>query len=172
MQKSSDTVIKEIDCAFSEVRPPRPDQIAKDPDSLDGKETISRFQGRVKNDLHDLVKVGIYSSEDLYYLTPESIQYYLPVYLRYAVSDRHHWEFSIISGLIEFLDRNLCTTAGIVYLILTNEQRASVCSALRFVADNLGLYQVGPLNDEIKLKLAVAISQWCNEPRATNEPRG
>lgn len=157
---TEEDIIGQITLAFTDVQRPMGSEIARSPDDLDGREAIARFENKEAAQLDNLVEEQITSAEDLYYLTPQAIRYFLPCYLRYVLRTRPYWEYSIVAGLIDFLDREAGVNCGVVYPDFTADQRLCVKNGLQFIEENLERYDLGEAGREYRDKLRVLASKW------------
>jgi len=140
---TEEIILQKIGFAFADVQRPSREGIARNSEDLDGREAAARFESRYANQIDDLVEIGITSAEDLYHLTPQAIRYFLPCYLRYVVRHRPYWEYSIVTGLIDFFDRELGVRCGVEYPDFTPTQDDCVLETLRFMEENLDRYALG-----------------------------
>lgn len=157
---SSHGVLEEIDFAFRDVPRPAMSEICRNAQDLDGREALALFAGKAASELEDLVDSGITSAEDLYQLTPAAIHYFLPCYLRYVVRPRPYWEFSIVTGLVDFLDTAWGRKCGITYPDFTPAQKHSIRNGISFMHDNINRYGLGEFAEAYSRKTASLLREW------------
>jgi hypothetical protein len=159
---TSEELLNHIRASFQGACRPALDEIARSAASLDGREVVERFRELDVDSIDDLLEIGVTSAEDLYHMTPQAISYFLPCYLRYVVKPRDFWEYSIVAGLIEFMDRDSGIKSGVAYPAFTTEQVSSIQKTLEYLREHLDRYGLGPMEKENRERLKTISRHWSN----------
>lgn len=159
-------LVQDIDKAFELVKKPSDNVIVRIPDDPDSINALKIFNGKTSAEIcqiGDITEIGILSAEDLYQMTPYAVHYYLPCYLKYLAIELEHWEFCLVTGIIEFLNKKEGLQRGAEYPNFSPSQIVVISDLLKYVISNLNQYDLGVYADEYVLIIKDLIqNEWCS----------
>jgi len=154
--KKSEDIVAQLAAAFHHVPQPTPDELVPH-NGLDEKYVIEHFSGKRRE---DLLEIPEHFGDDLSYMTPSAIHYYLPSFLTYLIRKRD--EFHLFITVVGFLDRTKSQECGVVWPDMSNVQKTSILGWLDFMIQHIGSYDLGQYEPEYTEIIHKAIKQWQN----------
>jgi hypothetical protein len=100
-------------------------------DGLDERCVVKHFLGKTSDQAYDMFRSGSHYCEDLMWMSPRGLQYYLPPAIRYLESEESRGDFEFVSG----------TMTSLSIQVTQNQLSASLVDSIRslisFVRSNL-----------------------------------
>ncbi len=138
----ADAIREKIDLAFAEVPMPTPRELVMGTGAIDEPGVVENYAGKIRTDLPQ--RLTSHLGEDIYYMSTKGLQYYLPVFLKFLLTEDGFLEDRVMNQVV-YLLRKKDAPNLIRWASFSTKQKTAVVAWMEFLlrldanSDDLGL---------------------------------